>query len=59
MDTIEIDNKISRLQQRLDMLRNKEFVPEHQRQGYFANISMAEQELIDLMRQKEQYERKG
>lgn len=54
MDTAEqtVDERIAALNRRLDQLRNRDFVPQHQQQAYHNAIAEAEQELLDLLRKK-------
>lgn len=55
MDTVEetIGQRINKLNQRLDQLRNRDSVPERERQAYYEAIRNAEIELLSLMRQQE------
>ena len=50
MDAIE--DRIAELNQRLDQLRNKDFVPDRDRHAYFQAIENAERELLALLKQK-------
>lgn len=47
-----IDQRIAELNQRLDQLRNRDFVPERDRSIYFKAIEDAERELLVLLKQK-------
>lgn len=49
-----LDEQISSIQNRLDMLRNKDYVPEQQRRLYYRSIADAELQLRQLLEQKEQ-----
>jgi len=51
MDTL--DEQISKIQNRLDMLRNKDYVPEQHRRLYYRSIADAELQLRQLLEQKE------
>jgi hypothetical protein len=54
MDTATqtIDERIAELNQQLDQLRNRDFVPQHQQQAYYCAIEKAEKELLSLLRMK-------
>lgn len=47
-----IDDRIAELNQRLDQLRNKDFVQEIHRHKYYQAIENVERELIALIKQK-------
>lgn len=47
-----VDQRIAELNQQLDQLRNKDFVPERDRSAYFQAIENAERELLTLLKQK-------
>lgn len=47
-----VDQRISELNQRLDQLRNRDFVPERDRSAHFQAIEDAERELLALLKQK-------
>jgi hypothetical protein len=48
-----IDEEIAIVQGRLDMLRNKDYVPERERRIYYRAIADNEMRLRDLLEQKE------
>lgn len=47
-----IDQRIAELNQRLDHLRNRDFVPERDRSAHYQAIEDAERELLALLKQK-------
>lgn len=47
-----LDEEITKIQQQLDQLRNRDYVPERKRQAYFSAIAEAERKLLELMRLK-------
>ena len=48
-----IDEHIIKVQEQLDVLRNRDHVPEHRRRLYYRAIADAEKLLDELLKQKE------